>query len=88
MLNLCACTEMAFFNSPLPKILIGNVTRLTRPASTIACGVMVPEAGRSARRSILTIAYSFRKGLVKPYFGNATNERHLPAFEPRLLAAT
>src|SRR5207247_10378919 len=43
LLNLCACTTIAFVRSPFPRILIGNDLRLTNPTSTRACGVMVPD---------------------------------------------
>src|SRR5512147_999351 len=48
---------------------MGNVTRLTSPASTNACGVIVPVEERSAKLLMLTMAYSFRNGFVNPYFG-------------------
>ena len=84
LLNLCACTTIAFLTFPFPRILIGSDLRLIKPTSTSACGVMVPEKMMSEAFQVdnrVLLAKDVRKAM----FGHSTDQRHLTPFKPTCL---
>src|SRR5216684_8352960 len=81
--NLCACTVMADFSSPSPRILTGRLVLIT-PALRRTSGVIVvsPSATSFSR---FTMLYSWRKMLVKPRFGRRRCSGIWPPSNPRIM---
>src|SRR5262249_2045943 len=65
--NLWACTVIADFNSPSPKILTGRLVLIT-PALRSTSGLIVVSP-MAASFSRFTMLYSWRKMLLNPRFG-------------------
>src|SRR6202035_749902 len=84
--NLCACTVIAAFNSPSPRIFTGCLVLIT-PALLSTSGVMVVPENSSPitpSRCRLTMLNSLRKILVKPRFGMRRCNGIWPPSKPRI----
>src|SRR5258708_7758957 len=69
LLNLCARTVSAVFNSPSPKTLMSARAWRIIPAAIKSSGVTVSPAGNAFSVSTFTTAYSLCDGLWKPRLG-------------------
>src|SRR6266576_1754609 len=69
LLNLCARTVSAAFNSPSPRTLIAARTSRIRPLAINSSGVTVSPAVNALSDATFTTAYSKRDGVWKPRFG-------------------
>src|SRR5260370_9308613 len=83
--NLCACTVIAVFSSPLPRILTGCLP-FTTPAFFSTSGV-ISVSPSVASRSRFTTSYSSRKMFVKPRFSTRRRNRIWPPSNPRIRRA-
>src|SRR6185437_7794430 len=70
LLNLCARTVSATFNSPSPRIFTPSRIARTMPCPESRSGVTVSPAANTFKPSTFTTANSLPNGLVKPRFGS------------------
>src|ERR1700722_15010786 len=85
--NLCACTVIAAFNSPSPRILTGCLVLMT-PAFFSTSGVigsLCNDSSNCISRSRLTMLNSLRKILVKPRLGIRRCNGIWPPSKPRIM---